>query len=419
MKSFVNAILEAETVSTKVEKFKALENLSDYGQALVEYALNPYRVYGVKKFDMPPSFANDDSESPETFLKLLDDLASRRLTGNAARTAVTKTLSLYTEETSNILCRVLDKDLSCGATATTFNKLYPNLVPVFSVMLAKKIDEDYEWVFPKLAEAKYDGERTIAICQNGKVLYLSRSGKVASHCDGLFDNDLIALEKEYRSPIVIDGERYAGDFTTTMNAKKEGKSKAKDAMRLFAFDFMSLTEWQNQHCESTQLERRKVLEILLNKINSKKIHLSKGKIVNSYAEVKDYYNEALKEGFEGLIIKEPNGLYEWDRSKNWNKWKPLLDLDGVVVGIYAGRPGSKYEFTLGGIQVEGEDENGKKFTTNIGSGFSDEMRDEIFSNADAYIGKTVQFEGQELSKAANSEYYSVRFPVFVRFRDDK
>src|SRR5574343_391318 len=133
MKTFVQAIKQAEKFSTKKEKFAALTGMDETGQRLVREALDPFRVFGVRQYE-PPKYYNTEDKHFDRFFLLLDDLHSRKLTGNAARDAVTATLSLFTKDTANYLARVINKDLDCGANQSTFNKIYPGLVPNFEVM---------------------------------------------------------------------------------------------------------------------------------------------------------------------------------------------------------------------------------------------------------------------------------------------
>ena len=180
MKTFAEAILEAETIGTRTEKYALLSNFNTDEQRLLSETYDPFRIFGVRQYDTPEVFAEVDAPY-DGFFKLLDLLSDRSLTGNAARAAVTGVLSTYTKDTVEILDRVLKKDLKCGASRDTFEALYPDLeIPRFDVMLASKIEEiaehtresrknkkvvltpeilakKYGLVFPVLAESKYDG----------------------------------------------------------------------------------------------------------------------------------------------------------------------------------------------------------------------------------------------------------------------
>lgn len=416
MKSFVDAVTKAEKYSTKEGKFKALSNLTENGKRLMVEALSPYRVFGIKKYKEPKAYDVSDA-SPEMFFELLNKLHSRELTGNAARDMVTYVLSNYTEETAKILKRVLNKDLKIGASETSLNKIYPNLVPVFNVMLAQKKDDDTVIKYPCLSETKYDGQRTIAIVEDQNVTYYGRSGKVSFQWEGLFDKELIKMRNNVGGNIIVDGEVMGDNFLETMNAKSEDNVNAKEKLKFFAFDIMLLEEWKAQKSNQAQCHRSTNLEYIIKDLKLEKVKKSEWRICNDEKELDAFYKDVVNANGEGLIIKDLDGKYEWKRSKNWIKYKPVYTYDGIITGFYTGKSDSKYEHTLGGIEIVGEDENGNKFKSSVGSGFSDELRDKIWNNQKSYIGQMIEVEAQEISQS-NGEY-SLRFPVFVRFRDDK
>ena len=454
---FAKAIIKAEGESKKEPKFAALSGLSEDAQRAAMEALNPYRVFGVKKYPKPKSYSQVDADS-SVFFKLLDNLHNRVLTGNAARDAVTETLSLYTEETAEILARILNKDLKCGATSTTFNKLYPNLVPEFDVKLAVKIDSKYKWKFPCQGEYKMDGTRLISITENGNTSYFSRSGKPSDFCNGLFDEELADFERFVGEPIVVDGEALARSFTETLNAKGSTNDEAKSFLRFYAFDYMTLREWKQQQTNDIQEVRSEKLANIISVRQYQKIIKSKQRKLHNMEEAFEFYNEALNDKFEGLIIKDLDSHYIWGRDKSWAKWKPVLDFDLQIVGVYEGREGTKNVGKLGGFNLSGFDENKNKIETNCGSlqiGVKDGpldlyiqelakligvdlatasidsegnpsrmsndefFRTYVWEHQDEFIGRTVQIEAQEMSLAEGQDVYSLRFPVLKMFRDDK
>lgn len=423
MQSFITAIRACEATGQKAPKIAALSNISDVAKRLIMEAQSPYRVFGVKKYDKPVSYAERDAaDVQECVFNVLDDLATKKITGNAARAAVTTMLSCFTPTTAELLARVINKDLKAGFSSDTINKLYPDLVPSFGVMLAVKADAKFKYIFPVQAEYKMDGQRTIAIHESAESVYFSRAGKPSDHLNGLFDDELQKIVSFLGEPIVVDGEAMGSNFTETINAKKSTNQAAKDNLKLFAFDIMTLSDWKAKTCAQTQTQRSMSLTTILNKLGCTKIVKSKQRTCHNKEELMEFYREALADGFEGLILKTPDGLYEWDRSKSWAKVKPIIDVDLTVTGFYPGRPGTRLEHTLGGIIIEGKDENGNFIQSDCGSGFSDEMRDEVWNNKEKYLGVTAMLEAQELSVSSNTEAtetYSLRFPVFVRFRDDK
>lgn len=473
-KTLADALFEAERHTKQQPKYEALSGLTGDDLRLVQEALNPYRVFNVKKFEQPVHFANIDGPF-HYFFDLLDQLTTRTLSGNAAREAVTYTLSLYTKRTATTLQRVLLKDLKCGAGVSVFSKLYPTTeFPSFELMLAAKIEEKpvavrkhdivlttklleakYGLVFPLIAETKYDGKRLLAVVENGQVEYLTRSGMKADWCDGLFDDELIRMEKYIGQPFVLDGEVLGNSFYETARAKGSDNDAMKANLKFYAFDWMLLSTWKLRLKTGPQHRRSAEVLSIIEACNAQKIIKSKYKICHSLTELREFYIEVLKDGVnpdgtlnglgEGLIIKHFEGHYEWDRSTFWYKWKPVLDVDLKIVGFYIGDAGTKNEDKLGGMKLEGHDENGHFIRTNCGGfkvstpelkAFIDAkaaaeghdlkklnrdqwFRNYVWQNKAEFLSKTALIEGQELSLAEHETAYAVRFPQFVRIRDDK
>lgn len=427
MKTLAQAVLAAEKIGTKVEKFAALSGLDRFSQQLIVEAYNPYRVYGVKQIVQPTSYAPTDPLRRGVvdylpFNELLDELCSRDLTGNAARFRITQVLSSYTQETAEVLTRVLTKDLKCGATANSFEKIYPHLkFPRFDLMLAEKIEDSktHQWKFPCIVETKYDGMRLVAIVSGGTVEYLSRGGKPAEHAEGQFDDELLALSRKLGGPIVVDGEVLGDDFQATVKAKGEKNTAQRSALKFFAFDVMYLSEWQAQSCRLTQTARSLALEETLREIGAVRVVKSDSELCHTYAQALAKYNRIVDAGGEGVIVKNPNGLYEWDRSANWLKWKLVIDLDLEMTGVFEGNGRLKKAGLIGGITLEGKDENGRHIKCECGSGLTDAMRKEIADNVGKYVGRTVKIEAGAVTRAENSQHYAARWPIFVEFRSDK
>lgn len=477
-KTFADAIFEAEKHSKQAPKHAALSGMIGDDLRLVQEALNPFRVFNVKKFDLPLAYANDDSIGYAYFFELLDMLEDRTLSGNAARLAITGVLSQYTERTAKALARVLIKDLKCGAGVSVLKAVYPHVhFPSFELMLAAKIEEKpqalrardvvltpailakkYGLHFPVIAEAKYDGNRMLAMVENGNVEFRSRNGLLIEWVTDVFDDELRAIEKYVGQPIVVDGEVLARSFQETSEAKGSKNLEAKKHLKFYAFDWMTLAAWRTQAKSDPQHRRSDQVLQFTEILNLVKIVKSKSRICYNIAELIAFYAEVLKDGQnadgtlnglgEGLIIKHMQGVYEWDRSNFWFKWKPVIDVDLKVAGFEYGKAGSKNHDKLGGMLLEGHDENGhfinttcggfkvsgpelKKFIEQkaaevgiVGKAFEDLNKDQFFrayvmEHQDEFMGKTVMVEAQELTLAAGETVYSLRFPQFVRVRDDK
>ncbi len=423
--AIIKACESAGGAGTKETIKAALTTADETAKKLIRYALDPYLVFGVRKYDAPTPSAVDAPGAYENFFSVLDKLSARELTGDAARDAVTESLSKFSAETLPYVSRIIDKDLKAGFSPETVNKIFKNLVPTFEVMLADKCETPEEFLekitFPCLAQHKYDGNRTIAIVRKNSVEYRARSGKLSEHLNGLFDFDLYKIRDLLGYDYVLDGEAFASDFTETMNAKKEGNDAAKAALRLRAFFIMPLVDWVAQRTKITMEHNHYMIIEVLKQVEASKVLPCDGREVKDYSDMVNYCNEVIdKHGQEGLILKNWNATYSWERTIDWCKVKRFYDVDARIVSWYPGRPKSRLENTCGGIIVEGRDEKNQPFRSSVGSGFTDDVRDDIAKNFDTkYKNKTAVVTYQEITKAKGSDLFSLRFPVFNHVRDDK
>jgi len=126
-----------------------------------------------------------------------------------------------------------------------------------------------------------------------------------------------------------------------------------------------------------------------------------------------YAEAAVAGGFEGIMIKSMDAPYECKRSDFWMKWKPTISVDLNIVGFEEGT--GRNLGRLGAIICEGED-NDRRIHVNVGTGFSDALRDEYWISRDQLLGHLVEIQADAVTQNQNGTY-SLRFPRFLRFRD--
>lgn len=421
----------------------ALKTLTPGARTLFKYAMDPFLVFGVKKFDRMEKhhYSGTDNADIKIITRTLDKLADRTYTGNAARTAVATMLAEFTWETAAYLERIIDKDLQAGFSPDTYNKIWKeDQVRVFNVMLADKCveEEDFEAIeFPCIGDIKYDGERNVCFQLIAETnfapagsSYRSRSGKIAEHMAGLFDEELARIREYLGYDFVLDGERMAKDYIDTINAKKSGAEgeAGKKNMRFRAFFLMPLTDWIAQKCSITMKQNRIALEKILIDCKCEKITLSKAREVKDFADMTEYVDEVTTPGYdgmpkgqEGLILKRNDAEYQWDRTIDWCKCKKFFDFEAVILNFELGK--KRNAKRMGRVNVAGYLEDGTFFEVGVGSGWKDADREDCAANFEAkWKGKIMQGKYQEVSLGKNKKYHSLRFPTALPergWRDDK
>lgn len=404
-------LLEAiEATSKRTEKERLLAQVGEVGRTLIQYALDPYQTYGVKDVEAPEGTigATDDIECDIVwFEQLLEQLRRRVLTGNEARDKIRSSLAALSPRTAKWFHRVLLKDLNCGLAAKTVNKVFPGLVPTFEVALA----EDAKGAVPTLqypvwVDYKLDGIRAVAIKDaSGRVTLYSRKGHEITTLP-----TIVELLTRYPAPFVMDGEMMSVSWNDTQSTLFATKNVVDDSAVFYnVFDAMYPEQWFGKNCEMPYTQRRELAATIIKGISDTRIRLVGGQVANSKKQVEDFYKGALDQGYEGIMIKDPNMPYMFKRSKAIIKLKPHQSWEGVVVAVENGDPNGKWAGRFGAFVV---DINGVR--THVGGGYTDEMREEITKNPTAYIGRTMELKGQEMTKDG-----VVRFPVFLRWRNEE
>ncbi|EHQ36899.1 ATP-dependent DNA ligase [Methanoplanus limicola] len=151
------------------------------------------------------------------------------------------------------------------------------------------------------------------------------------------------------------------------------------------------------------------------------------------AEVEEFYRDALDEGHEGIMVKSLSAAYTpGQRVREWIKIKPEVDtIDLAVIGAEWGE--GKRAGLFGSFLLACRDENDELYpVSKVATGISDEMLALIYDSLKESVisesGKFVRFEPEivfevgyaEIQKSVNYESgYALRFPRFIRVRDDK
>jgi DNA ligase-1 len=264
-----------------------------------------------------------------------------------------------------------------------------------------------------LVEYKYDGVRVIAITKNSSTTLYSRNGKIL----GNFPHIESALNKAEFNNLVFDGEVVSNDFQSLMKQVHRKTNAKTDDAYLALFDMLPLDEFNNGKSKLNTIERKDLLD------NASRIFDSCIKPVEYV--ILDFDTEdgqktfskmnkkALEEGYEGLMIKPVNDIYESKRSHAWLKIKPFIEVTLKVIQIQEGT--GKHKGKLGAFSVEGEDD-GKFFSLSVGSGLTDDDREKYWKAKDSLIGQLIEIRADAITQSIEGEHFSLRFPRFKTFR---
>jgi len=414
-------IQELEADNSRLKKEAIIRRESDAENIRffngVGSALDSFRTFGVQK--VPVSKKDGTGITQTEFDDVLRQLEDRTLTGNAMKDVIQDLCDRSNmEQWNDWYRRILIKDLRCGVTHNTINKHSTIKVPVFECMLADDSKKhEKKLVGDVLIEPKLDGVRVIVICDVDKdeVKLFSRNGKELLNFPNINEQFDEMLDQMSES-MVFDGEVMSEDFQTLMREiHKKGGAKTKDA-KLNLFDCMPLYNFQDGSCVEPITERKKWLDKYtygpnINLVEHVRMNLSDDEGQKQFA---DYNKMCIDRGFEGIMVKPVDGIYECKRSTGWLKVKPFIEVSLTVTDVEEGT--GRNAGKLGALVVEGTDMD-KFIKTNVGSGLTDSDRDMFWKHRDNVIGRIVEVRADAITQNQDTtNEWSLRFPRFLRFR---
>ena len=317
------------------------------------------------------------------------------------------------------------------------------------VMLARKeksLNEAFQRTgLPCQAEYKYDGFR-VQIHKNGKkiLLFTRRLEEVTKQFPGVVKTiqEYIHSDKCILDAELVGFEPQTGNYlpfqkiSQLIRRKYNIEQMSKDfPVECNVFDIL-LNE-NDLLIDRPFSERTKILhEVII--AEPKKIVFAKGKLIKTEEEAQKFYEESLKAGNEGIMIKDLQGKYTpGGRVTAWIKFKPIMEeLDLVIVGAEWGegkRSNWLTSFTLACQNEDGELlEIGK-----VGTGFKEKGEEgvsfeELTNLLEPLLisekGKEIKVKPQivleiqyeEIQKSTSySSGFALRFPRVSRLRPDR
>jgi len=337
-----------------------------------------------------------------------------------------------------VLAKHYDKKLSEVKKHANFNTLY-NVTMYYEMkedppcnlshgsfvkpMLAKEVLMN-KWPENKIVDYKYDGNRYQIHKQGDNVIIFNRKGSIVTPQF----QDVVETVRQYEVDCILDGEIYP---------IKDDGSPAEHKL-------MGTRVHSKDHAEAR--ERVKVKWVIFDclKIGNETImDLSYSDRLGKFSQLPDqahrmeeggdvlaFYNRAINDGFEGIIVKDTNLPYEaGKRSAGWAKYKPpRIELDVAITTAKYGEGSRANVFGTFGISVKSD--SGFKSVGSIGTGFSDAdlvwLTNELRKNVETYnngtynlLPRVVLEVSADLVTQDAKGNYGLRFPRCKRIRHDK
>lgn len=252
-----------------------------------------------------------------------------------------------------------------------------------------------------------------------------RNGDVLSTANKRLPN--VNLQEAFRSAEHLDGEFLVGDPTDTKRSLNRTTSvvmsdeKPIDDLKFYVFDHVAAPNLPFKERHAT-----------VKKVKHPRIVVVKHELVRDQRELLDKEVEYLTLGYEGLITRDPEAPYKFGKSTALQAWmgkmKRFKDAEAVVIGFEEGtrntnaatisetgrtkrssaKAGKIPKDTLGSLIVRTP--HGVVF--NVGTGFTDAQKADIWANRNHYLGKLAKYKFFEIGSGDVPV-----LPVFLGWRD--
>lgn len=323
------------------------------------------------------------------------------------------------ESSREFLRQLATNKLIVGINASGINKVFSGLIPSFKPMLAYKVRDCMSYLEDKIVYVtlKLDGNRCFLRKEDGVITTCSRTGR---RIRGLVDIEKYASDLEdgyvYDGELVI-ADRYGKGLNDCASVCQKtgkivrGKSDIKDDLELHIFDALSVEEFDNNISTKTYKERREFLESIK---TNKYIHISKLLYVGVFNDsVLDIFYDQIAKGEEGLMVNTADGLYQGKRTKDILKLKEFYNVDLKMTEVIEGTGRARGRAEAIMVEYKGE-----IIKAGMGKGVKQEDKEDLFVNANDYIGKIVMVSHYGESENQHGGK-SLRYPKFVLLRLDK
>lgn len=398
-----------------LSKYKTNEFL----KKVLYYTYNPFYQYYVTPENLEKNYDLDLGTlySFADLFEMLDALRKREVTGHKAINSVND-FCYRNEDYKDLIYKIIGKDLEIRMGDSLINKIIPNLIPTFDVALAIPF-EDVAVDFTKdtwYASRKLDGVRCLAVIdENGQVALWSRQGNEFETLQKVKDE----ITKLNLKDKVLDGEICLvdkdgnEDFQGIMKQIRR-KEHTISNPKYLVFDIIEGSAFRSKLGNKAYSSRYTELGAYLYNAKEKGFNHLEVVTQTSIANEEHYIelmNSADSQGWEGLILRNSNSVYEGKRSKSMLKCKSFHDAEYTVIDLEIG----PFRMIENGLEVTKEvlsnvviEHKGNRVS--VGSGFSIEEREYFKTNPNEILNKVITVKYFEETKNQSGNY-SLRFPT--------
>lgn len=425
MDIILSVLQELRELSGNSQLFHLQYKKSDLLKQVLEYTYDPHKLFKIDegkyaKLDNEPVHAvraNFTQDDWNYFVDKLNYLCSIKSAKDEDVETIISFINDFDEVYRDFLKKVLFKDLRLNMSVKKFQKVWPGFCEEPQVQLANK--RESQTFNNGLYSRKFDGKRmyimnNIPYSRSNIECYKNPVQHIINQVSNMINDQKLVLDGE-----CLYFDNGVEDFQKGISlCQSEERKDGCDNICYVIFDMIPNDNFINK---TSYKPFNDVYEDMITKYaNDEKSSPDYSLIPTNFDNIfiarqdKDMTKLSelcTKNNWEGLMYRNGDSPYEFKRTKNLLKIKKMEDIELKLIDMQEGT--GRHSGRLGAFIVEYEGG-----TVNIGSGFTDEQRQEYWNNRDKYIGEYVKT--QYFEKTINQDgQHSLRFPVFLCFRNSQ
>lgn len=393
-----------------------------YFKRFLYFALNPLITYNISKKSLDKLMSGNNADGQKLIFfndifECCEHLSRLRSMDDATLRQIKTLLDMkYPEqEEKELYMQLLSKTVRLGITGKTINKIIPNLIPEWEVQQAYPVDKyplkdgTEFWLTQKLNGARatlYEGQ------------LLARSGMPYKGLEHITE----ALSWLRVAGFVADGE---------LTLRDKGRLSDNEAFRVATgvlnsdsvnktvicytiFDMIPVKDFDALKPQVTYKYRRDILNQFAERIADTDGAVKVLPVLyhgTDQSKIEELLEQMVREDKEGLMINT-DAPYRRTRHKGILKVKRFYTMDLPIIRCEEGT--GRLSGTLGAFVLKYKENEVK-----VGSGFTDEQREQFWNNRDDMEGLLCEVKYKEISQDKGTGLESLQFPVFVGIRTDK
>lgn len=443
----------AQTTSTTEKQCLLRRNAGIPGfKEVLKHLYNPYVTTGIKRAKLDNvTFVSESCTYVPTGQITLEDVLkyfSCTRTGDYADVNYATAFIAQVDDDANaawLAEGIVTKDLQCGVSATTLNKVYgAGFIPIVGIMRGKQAPDSFQGVY--IATEKIDGNRRLFFhYADGSVAAFTRSGKPDYGLTEIFA-DIEKLPKGYMYDCECVAEGTFADNIALRQATASALNRAsasKTGVHALCFDMVSIEQYNTGCSLDIAIKRKAKLAATFGDEESFQKLIKSGNLITK-AEYAYEYAEPLGRDLRhinalpvlGIVYNAPGArklaMPIWEVSgeglmlvdilsnyvvsstpkKEWLKIKATLECVAKVIDVYEGTNAN--EGKLGGVNIAFLGPDSKAHYCKVGSGFSKQERELFYWEPQRIIGKIIEVDHFGFSQAQGQDSYSLNCPIFKR-----